>query len=173
MSSFIPDFSGKLYITTNPDEKTTTFLDSTSFVTKPAGPGFAVSYAYSAGPTPSFSDDNDLKAHQEVSKREQTISFPSAGGSTAVICHLAPNPNGDEGFMHRTHTLDHVCIIAGEAEYTTNGGEKKVMKRGDVVIQRAGWHAWKNLSKTEELTLFNVGIGAEGATENFMEFPKA
>ncbi|KAJ8060107.1 hypothetical protein OCU04_011717 [Sclerotinia nivalis] len=173
MSSYMPEISAKLYITTNTDEKTTTLLDSTSFVTRQGSPGLAVSYAYSAGPTPSFTDDTDFKARQEVAKREKIHSFPSAGGSTAMVCNIAPNPNGDEGFMHRTHTLDYVCITGGEAEYAVSGGEKKVMKRGDVVIQRAGWHAWKNLSKTEELTLFAVAIGAEGATEGFMEFPKA
>lgn len=174
MSSYVPEVSNKLYITVNSaDEKTTTFLENTSLATNGTSPGFAVSYAYSAGPAPTLKDDSDLKAYQEVAKRSQTISFPSEGGSAAAICHMAPNPNGDEGFMHRTRTLDYIYITKGEAEYTVNGGEKKIMKEGDVVVQRAGWHAWKNVSKTKELKLFAVTVGCEGATENFMEFPSA
>ncbi|APA12533.1 hypothetical protein SS1G_03843 [Sclerotinia sclerotiorum 1980 UF-70] len=169
MSAYTPEVSGKLYITTNTDDKTTTLVDSASFVTKPAGPGIAVSYVYSAGPTPSFTDDTDFKARQELVQQDRMPSFPSAGGSKAGLCTIAPNPNGEEGFMHRTNTLDYIYITSGETEYATTDGEKKILKKGDVVVQRAGWHAWKNTSKTEELILFAVAIGAEGATENFME----
>ncbi|CAD6450094.1 70d3ac4d-a280-4080-ad2b-ca4935406789-CDS [Sclerotinia trifoliorum] len=171
MSAYTPEISGKLYITTNTDDKTTTLLDSASFVTKPAGPDIAVSYAYSAGPTPSFTNDADFKARQEIVQQNQIPSFPSAGYSKAGLCTIAPNPNGDEGLMHRSNTLDYVYITSGETEYATTSGEKKILKKGDVIIQRAGWHAWKNTSKTEELTLFAVSIGAEGATEDFMEIP--
>ncbi|KAF7905178.1 uncharacterized protein EAF01_005699 [Botrytis porri] len=174
MSSHAPKFDNKCYITTNsPDGKITTFVDSTSFVTKSTHPGLTSMYAYSAASTPSLTDDTDLKAHQEITKQEKIVTFPSAGGSAAAFLHFDPNPNGTEGFMHRTRTLDYVHVAEGEVEYSVNSGEKKIFKKGDVVIQRAGWHAWKNVSKTEGVTLFAVAIGAEGATEGFMEFPSA
>ncbi|KAF5869569.1 putative cupin domain protein [Botrytis fragariae] len=174
MSSQTPKFDNKCYITTNsPDGKTTTFVDSTSFVTKSTYPGLTLRYAYSATSTPSLTDETDLKAHQEMTKQEKIVSFPSAGGSAAAFLHFDPNPDGTEGFMHRTRTLDYVYVVEGEAEYTVNSGEKKIFKKGDVVIQRAGWHAWKNVSKKEGATLFAVTVGAEGATEGFMELPNA
>ncbi|KAF7932500.1 uncharacterized protein EAE98_003799 [Botrytis deweyae] len=174
MSSSTPNFDNKCYITTNsPDGKTTTFVDSTSFVTISKHPGTTLRYAYSAASTPSLTDDTDLKAHQEIIKEEKIPFFPSAGGSAAAFLHLDPNPDGAEGFMHRTRTLDYVHVAEGEVEYAVNSGEKKIFKKGDVVIQRAGWHAWKNLSKTEGATLFAVAIGGEGATEGFMEVSSA
>ncbi|KAF7940712.1 uncharacterized protein EAE97_006898 [Botrytis byssoidea] len=174
MSSYTPDFDNKCYVTTNsPDGKTTTFVDSTSFVTKSTHPGLTLRYAYSATSTPSLTDETDLKAHQEITKQEKIVTFPSAGGSAAAFLHFDPNSNGTEGFMHRTHTLDYVHIAEGELEYSTNSGEKRIVKKGDVVIQRGGWHAWKNLSKTEGATLFAVAVGGEGATEGFMEFSSA
>lgn len=50
--------------------------------------------------------------------------------------------------MHRTQSLDYGIVIEGEVEITLDGGEKKIMKRGDVCVQRGTFHAWSN--KTEE-----------------------
>ncbi|KAF7946506.1 hypothetical protein EAE96_009503 [Botrytis aclada] len=174
MSSYTPKFDNKCYITTNsPDGKITTFVDSTSFVTMSKHPGTTLRYAYSAASTPSLIDDTDLTAHQEITKQEEILFIPSAGGSAAAFFQLDPNPDETEGIMHRTRTLDYAHIAEGEVEYTVNSGEKRIFKKGDVVVQRAGWHAWKNISKTEGATIFVVVIGGEGATEGFMEFPSA
>ena len=43
--------------------------------------------------------------------------------------------------MHRTDTLDYAFVLEGEAEYSVNGGEKRIVKKGDAIISRAGWHA--------------------------------
>lgn len=162
------------YITTNSsDGAATHFLDAVSPVTAPQGPSVQVTYLYSAPPIPSFANDADLKNHLEVTKREQHVAFPSAGGSAAAILHFAPNPNGEEGFLHRTNTLDYLFVIEGDGAYGVSGGEQRVVKKGDAIVQRAGWHSWKNLSKTEELKIAAVAIGAEGAVENSIEFPKA
>jgi quercetin dioxygenase-like cupin family protein len=162
------------YITTNsPDGAVTHFLDTNPPVTAPQGPSLQVTYLYSALPTPSFSNDADLKNHLEVSRGEHQVSFPAAGGSAAAILHFAPNPNGEEGFLHRTNTLDYLFVLEGEGAYSVSGGEQRFVKKGDAIVQRAGWHSWKNLSKTDGLEVAAVAIGAEGAVENFMEFPKA
>lgn len=64
-------------------------------------------------------------------------------------------------------------MLEGELELTLDGGETKLVKRGDVVVQRRAMHAWKNLSATEGARLFAVSIGDEGAEEGVMEFPEA
>lgn len=74
--------------------------------------------------------------------------------------------------MHRSNTLDYVFIIDGELELTLNSGEKRVLKRGDVVIQRACQHSWKNLSKTEIARFGAVVLGIEGAKLNEFIFPE-
>lgn len=40
-------------------------------------------------------------------------------------------------------------MLKGELELTVEGGDKKVLKAGDIVVQRAPMHKWKNLSRTE------------------------
>jgi len=74
--------------------------------------------------------------------------------------------------MHRSNTLDYVFIIDGELELTLDSGEKRVMKRGDVCVQRASQHSWKNLSKTEIARFGAVVLGIEGAKLNETIFPE-
>lgn len=73
--------------------------------------------------------------------------------------------------MHRTKTLDYVFVIEGKLELTLGGGEKRIMKSGDVCVQRASMHAWKNMSNTEIARFGAVCIGLEGAELNEMIFP--
>lgn len=72
--------------------------------------------------------------------------------------------------MHRTQTVDYVVVIDGVVELGLDGGEKRVMKKGDVIVQRGTMHQWKNLSKTEGASVVVVVIGVEGAVEGKMEF---
>jgi hypothetical protein len=50
-------------------------------------------------------------------------------------------------------------------------GEKRVVRKGEVVVQRAAMHKWKNLSKTQGALFVAVSVGTEGAVEGGMEFP--
>ena len=83
---------------------------------------------------------------------------------------IPPNPEGSSGFMHRTHTLDHVVLLEGELELTLDGGETRLVKVGDVVVQRACMHSWKNPSKTKGARMFAIAVGDAGAKEGVMEF---
>ena len=60
----------------------------------------------------------------------------------------------------------------GELELTLNSGEKRIVKKGEIVIQRACMHKWRNMSKTEPARMAAIAIGAVGAVEGGMEFPK-
>lgn len=51
--------------------------------------------------------------------------------------------------MHRTTSLDYGVVLEGEVELILDGGEKRVMKRGDICVQRGTNHAWRNCSETE------------------------
>jgi len=78
--------------------------------------------------------------------------------------------------MHKSQTLDYIIMIEGEAELTLyagegNEGEKKILKKGDVVVQRACMHSWRNPSKTEPARFAAISLGCEGAVEGGMTFP--
>lgn len=51
--------------------------------------------------------------------------------------------------MHRTESLDYGIVTEGSVLALFDSGEEQVMHRGDVMVQRATMHAWKNASETE------------------------
>jgi quercetin dioxygenase-like cupin family protein len=51
--------------------------------------------------------------------------------------------------MHRTVSLDYGVVMHGEIELVLDSGETRLMKQGDICIQRGTMHAWRNASKTE------------------------
>ncbi|PMD32957.1 hypothetical protein L207DRAFT_518345 [Hyaloscypha variabilis F] len=139
--------------------------------TQPIGPGSQLTYIYSSPPSFSIDKNTDLEHHNKTTAG----AFPAAGGSACVIVDSAPNLEGAEGPMHKTQSLDYIVVLEGELELSLYGGEgkeveRKTVKRGDVVVQRACMHTWKNLSKTEHARMVCVAVGSEGAVEGGMEF---
>ena len=51
--------------------------------------------------------------------------------------------------MHRTVSLDYGVVLIGEIELILDSGETRLMKAGDICIQRGTMHAWRNTSATE------------------------
>jgi quercetin dioxygenase-like cupin family protein len=46
--------------------------------------------------------------------------------------------------MHKTISLDYGIVLEGPVELVLDSGEVKTMYRGDVAVQRATNHAWRN-----------------------------
>ena len=46
--------------------------------------------------------------------------------------------------MHRAPSVDYGVVIEGEFELTLSSGESRVMKTGDVNVNRATMHKWRN-----------------------------
>lgn len=63
---------------------------------------------------------------------------------------------GNEALMHRTQSLDYGIVIEGEVELVLDDGVSTVMRRGDVAVQRATSHGWRNVSGTEWARMFFV-----------------
>lgn len=51
--------------------------------------------------------------------------------------------------MHRTQSLDYGVVLEGSIDLVLDSGITKRLYRGDVAVQRATMHAWKNPSQTE------------------------
>lgn len=54
-------------------------------------------------------------------------------------------PNVESPF-HRALTIDYGIVIEGTFELSLDSGEKRIMRQGDVCIQRATAHQWKNIT---------------------------
>ena len=106
--------------------------------------GFNVAYTTSSFPA-SLASDADLAAHDNLMK-SQALGLVSPGGTVCRIVDFAPEY---QCIMHRTQSLDYGIVLEGTIEMILDSGERKLMRRGDVAVQRATMHAWKNVSETE------------------------
>lgn len=58
--------------------------------------------------------------------------------------------------MHRTISLDYGVVLEGEVELLLDSGQSRVMRRGDVSIQRGTSHSYRNRSDTDWCRLLFV-----------------
>ena len=157
--------------TTNAEAKTSSFLNFTSPPTQVLSPTFSLSYSYSTPPALTLLHDADLAHHLTIaSAGPPYLFFPVAGASAVAYLDFAPNTEQEDGFWHRTQTVDYLVVLEGELELGLDGGETRVLKKGDLVVQRACMHKWKNLSSTEGARCLVVSLGLEGAVEGAMEY---
>ena len=100
---------------------------SLHFVTLPPGSVFA---------DPSF----DAQAAQQ----EALVRLPG----------LADHFEKEDPAMHKTNTVDYAVVYDGEIWMELDNGETLHLKRGDVVVQNATRHAWRNKGKRPVTMLF-------------------
>ncbi|EEQ89841.1 cupin domain-containing protein [Blastomyces dermatitidis ER-3] len=80
-------------------------------------------------------------AQTPISKSTATAS-PTQEGSLLTTSH-----------MHRTLNVDTGMVIEGSLELLLDSGESRVLRKGDVFVQRATMHRLKNMSSTEPVTM--------------------
>lgn len=54
---------------------------------------------------------------------------------------------GLESPLHRAMSIDYGIVLEGEFELTLDSGESRIMRRGDVSVNRACAHKWRNITK--------------------------
>lgn len=109
-------------------DKTSNCSRSSSYLTK----GFPVDLA----------NDADIKTYEPFLTSPPGLT--TSGGS--VLRHVDFPPEMSCA-MHRTVSIDYGVILEGEMICVLDSGEEKLMKRGDVCIQRGTMHAWRNPHK--------------------------
>ncbi|WP_420437105.1 cupin domain-containing protein [Candidatus Poriferisocius sp.] len=89
---------------------------------------------------------------------------PPAGGVNIIRNKLPPDsvvyvdadgqppPVTDEENLHRTATVDFICVLEGELWLILEGDEDVHLQAGDCVVQRGTVHAWRN--RTDQATTF-------------------
>ncbi|KAK4943717.1 hypothetical protein LTR10_016814 [Elasticomyces elasticus] len=78
---------------------------------------------------------------------------------SGVFCRIVDFPAvGDApdeaNFMHLTHSVDFGVVLKGSIKLVLDNGDETIMNEGDVCVQRATNHAWKNVSKENCRMLF-------------------
>jgi quercetin dioxygenase-like cupin family protein len=92
---------------------------------------------------PDLNNHADLDFYKKVDDGSQPpLTIP--GGSVLRVCNFAP---GSTTAMHRTTSLDFGIVLAGEVELVLDSGEVRLLKVGDIAVQRGTMHAWRTPSK--------------------------
>ncbi len=117
---------------------------------------FNVLYSTQTSPV-RMQNDGDLKQHQDLASQGH-ISLVNKKGTTLRIVDFAPNT---PAAMHRTQSLDYGIVLQGSVVMVMDDGEEHLMKTGDVAIQRATMHGWRNASSTEWCRMAFVLMAAE------------
>ncbi|KAH8594821.1 hypothetical protein B0O99DRAFT_623729 [Bisporella sp. PMI_857] len=133
------------YITTHAADGTATIdgtIPTSASWTDAGGAKFFLGYCTSAFPA-------DLSKPADISSYNSYLSAPPGlvipGGTVLRIVDMQP---GQTSAMHRTTSLDYGVVLEGEVELILDGGETRVLKRGDTCVQRGTNHAWRNTSAT-------------------------
>lgn len=104
---------------------------------------FAHCYITKGFPT-NIDQGADIAVYQDFLKQPPGLTV--SGGTVLRYVDIPP---GSLSPMHRTVSLDYGVVLEGEVELVLDSGEARILKRGDIAIQRATMHAWRNMSKTE------------------------
>ena len=105
---------------------------------------FNVVYTTSEFPA-SLSDDTDLQTHDElVSSKKLGLVNPNG-----TVCRIVDFKPGAQPLLHRTQSLDYGVVLEGTMEMSLDSGETSLLHRGDVAVQRATMHGWRNASETD------------------------
>jgi quercetin dioxygenase-like cupin family protein len=105
--------------------------------------GFALSYTTEGFPVDT-TKDVDIDNYKKYLTAAPGLSISNG----TVLRHVDFVP-GETSAMHRTVSLDYGVVLEGELEAILDSGEKRILKRGDVCVQRGTMHAWRNTSDTE------------------------
>lgn len=118
--------------------------------TRHDGDQLNMSVAYTTSRFPAdLNGDADVAEHDA---RVAGLGLVSRGGTVLRIVNFAP---GYECMMHRTQSVDYGIVVEGEITSVLGDGEgratgeEEVLRRGDIMVQRATMHAWRNDSTTE------------------------
>lgn len=148
------------FITAHDGDGKTVFSDAVSEVTPfkalPDGAEFAVCYATDTFPV-DMTDDKDLHTYQQYQQ-----NLPGITISTGTVLRVVDMRPGALAPMHRTVSVDYGVVIEGEVELILDSGEKRLMRRGDISIQRGTNHTWKNTSETSWARMLYVLQAASG-----------
>lgn len=81
-------------------------------------------------------------AATEPEPTERDLTVPPAPGGTKI--RINEFPPGVVSPTHRTETVDYGIVLEGEVVLVLDHEQERVLKAGDVVVQRGTDHRWEN-----------------------------
>lgn len=97
-------------------------------------------------------NEADIKTHDELLASNK-LGLVNGGGT---VCRMVDFDPGYQCLMHRTQSLDFGIVLDGTIEMILDSGETATLNKGDVAVQRATMHAWRNCSDKEPARMIFV-----------------
>ncbi|KAK5319643.1 hypothetical protein LTR20_007950 [Exophiala xenobiotica] len=70
-------------------------------------------------------------------------------GEPGIVCQivdLPPSSKGSAGYLHRNQSLDYGVVLKGSMQIILDDGMETTLNEGDVYVQKATLHSWKNVT---------------------------
>lgn len=115
---------------------------------------FSLAYATNRFPV-RMQGDEDVRVYSEY-----LANPPGLVSMSGTVCRIVDFEPYCQCAMHRTVSLDYGVVLEGEVELILDSGETRVLRRGDIAVQRGTNHAWKNVSPDREVDGKMVGCWA-------------
>jgi glyoxylate utilization-related uncharacterized protein len=134
------------FITTHTENGNSVFLPDSNGISenlhfKAIGPTISKFADIHVSPSVPVSLEEDLEqSKQEIATNTLAASVLPQGANF----RRTDMPPGGISPMHRTLTLDYGVVVAGSVELILESGERRIMKQGDTIVQRATMHQWRN-----------------------------
>lgn len=109
----------------------------------PDGARFCLGFATNQVPV-DMNGDADLQTYESYLENKPGVMIH--GGTVCRIVDMMP---GALSPMHRTVSLDFGVVLEGEVELVLDSGEVRLLRRGDITVQRGTNHAWRNANKSK------------------------
>lgn len=115
----------------------------------PVGPenepaGFGLGYTTSSVPVRLTNDQDLTEMTSNYNKRKQS-GLVKKGGSVVRYVDYPPKASSP---MHRTVSCDYAVVLIGEMECLLDSGERRLLKPGDILVQRGTMHQWVNYTES-------------------------
>lgn len=110
-----------------------------------------------------FTSEMDIKTYQSYTKTPPGLALP--GGSVLRFVDFPPGV----GDMHRTFSIDYGIVLEGEMKLVLDSGESRLMKQGDVIIQRGTVHQWVNIDTVKWARMVFILQASKPVTVNGVE----
>ncbi|KAI1129657.1 hypothetical protein F5Y10DRAFT_290681 [Nemania abortiva] len=86
----------------------------------------------------------ELNGDVDIMKAKE--SEPPLHYRNGIVVRMIDFAPGVESPLHRAVSIDYGVVLEGVFELKLDSGESRIMRQGDVSIQRATAHQWKNIT---------------------------
>lgn len=137
-------------VITGHDPKGTAIFESDEMLTSvdlSTAPLFTAPTADSAFGVVQIHRSRTFPADNQRALKEPHKTLVPLADTKGPSCRILDLPPAEQGWMHRTQSLDYAVVLQGTVGLITDGGVEKVLKAQDVVVVRGTNHEWVNRGK--------------------------